>query len=301
MPTTSRRFAEHPPFLRLSESGLYVLAPMGESQLREAIEAPARQSGLRLEAGLVDLLVRDVEGEPGALPLLSHALRRTWERREGRVLTVEGYRATGGIRGAVAQSAETVYEKTSEGQRPLLRDLMLRLVRRVREGEPVRNRVPRRLVVAGAENDRLVERLVGARLVTSDEGSVELAHEALARAWPRLRGWLEDDSDGQRNLRHLTAAADAWVAMGRPESELYRGARLQRVVEWRDRARPRLTGAEVAFVDSLRAAGRRRAARGRRAGPSGPTQQPEAACTGRRSGGAGGHCGRRGCDRGPAG
>ena len=100
-------FAAHPAFPRLSESGLYVLAPMGESQLREAIEAPARQSGLRLEPGLVDLLVRDVEGEPGALPLLSHALRRTWERREGRVLTVEGYRATGGIRGAVAQSAES--------------------------------------------------------------------------------------------------------------------------------------------------------------------------------------------------
>ena len=241
-------FAEHPPFLRLSESGLYVLAPMGESQLREAIEAPARQSGLRLEAGLVDLLIRDVEGEPGALPLLSHALRRTWERREGRVLTVEGYRATGGIRGAVAQSAERVYEKTSEGQRPLLRDLMLRLVAPGPEGEPVRNRVPRRLVVASDENDRLVERLVGARLVTSDEGSVELAHEALVRAWPRLRGWLEDDSDGQRHLRHLTAAADAWVAMGRPASELYRGARLQRVVEWRDDARPRLTGAEAEFV-----------------------------------------------------
>ena len=95
-----------PGFARLVERGLYLLGPMGEDDLRAAIEGPARQAGLLLEPGLVDLLVREVEGEPGALPLLSHALRQTWERREGRTLTVAGYRATGGIRGAVAQSAE---------------------------------------------------------------------------------------------------------------------------------------------------------------------------------------------------
>ncbi len=77
-----------------------------------------------------------------------------------------------------------------------------------------------------AAHDELVELLVGARLVTSDDGVVELAHEALARAWPRLRGWLDEDVEGQRILRHLTGAADTWDAMGRPDSELYRGARL---------------------------------------------------------------------------
>ena len=101
-------------FARLVERGLYLLGAMGEDDLRAAIEGPAHQAGLLLEPGLVDLLVREVEGEPGALPLLSHALRQTWERREGRTLTVAGYRATGGIRGAVAQSAE---ESTS-GHRP---------------------------------------------------------------------------------------------------------------------------------------------------------------------------------------
>ena len=72
--------------------------------------------------------------------------------------------------------------------------------------------------------------------MTSDDDIVELAHEALARAWPRLRGWLDDDADGQRILRHLSLAADAWDAMGRPDSELYRGVRLARALEWRDRA-----------------------------------------------------------------
>ena len=92
---------------------------MSEQGLREAIETPARQRGLLIEAGLVDLLVAEVEETPGALPMLSHALVETWNRREGNTLTVAGYAATGGIRGAVAQSAESVYARIDPGQRPI--------------------------------------------------------------------------------------------------------------------------------------------------------------------------------------
>ena len=92
-----------PGFAHLAEQGLHLVSPLAGDALRAAIEGPAAQAGLRLEPGLVDLLVRDSEGEPGALPLLSYALAQTWERRDGRVLTVGGYRATGGIRGAVAR------------------------------------------------------------------------------------------------------------------------------------------------------------------------------------------------------
>jgi DNA-binding SARP family transcriptional activator/WD40 repeat protein len=247
------RFGElsaHPEFARLVERGLYLLKSMGDADLRAAIEGPARQAGLLLEPGLVDLLVRDVEGEPGALPLLSHALRQTWQRREGRTLTVAGYQASGGIRGAVAQSAEAVYEQAPLEQRPILRDLLLRLVAPSPEGEPVRARVPRRAVAADAEHEQVIEQLVRARLVTSDEHVVELAHEALARAWPRLRGWLDDDVEGQRIWRHLAAAADAWEAMGRPDSELYRGVRLARAVEWRDRTAPDLNPTEQVYLDT---------------------------------------------------
>ena len=118
----------HPGFAKLVERGLYVLAAMAPDDLAAAIEGPARQVGLIVEPGLVDLLVREVEGEPGALPMLSHALRETWLRREGRTLTVSGYQASGGIRGAVAQSAEDVYRQVGEGERRALRDMLLRLV-----------------------------------------------------------------------------------------------------------------------------------------------------------------------------
>ena len=224
-----------PGFARLVERGLHLLGPMAEPDLRAAIEGPAHQAGLLLEPGLVDLLVLEVEGEPGALPLLSHALRQTWERREGRALTVDGYQATGGIRGAISRTAEEVYERVPVDQRSDLRDLMLRLVGSSVDGEPVCTPVPRRSLVHGPEHDHLVDLLVDARLVTSDDGVVELSHESLARAWPRLQGWLDDDADGQRILRHLSGAADAWDSMGRPDTELYRGVRLRTTLDWRAR------------------------------------------------------------------
>ncbi|HEY7072415.1 MAG TPA: BTAD domain-containing putative transcriptional regulator, partial [Acidimicrobiales bacterium] len=243
----------HPDVARLVEPGLYLLGAMGEADLRAAIQGPAHQAGLLLEPGLVELLVHEVEGKPGALPLLSHALLTTWDRREDRTLTVEGYRAAGGIRGAVAQSAEDLYESVPADQRPLVRDLVLRLVTPAADGEPVRTRVPRRTVVTDPLHEEIVERLVAARLVTSDDGVVEIAHEALARAWPRLRGWLDDDIEGQRILRHVAGAADTWDAMGRPDSELYRGARLVGAVDWRDRADPDLTPTEQAFLGASQA------------------------------------------------
>jgi WD40 repeat protein/DNA-binding SARP family transcriptional activator len=243
----------HADVSRLIERGLYLLGAMAEDDLRAAIEGPARQAGLPIEPGLVDLLVREVEGEPGALPLLSHALRETWLRREGRTLTVEGYQATGGIRGAVAQSAEDVYNRVDPDQRGAFRDLLLRLVVPSEAGEPVRSRLPRRLIATDEEREQLIELLVGARLVTSDDGVVELTHEALVRAWPRLREWLDEDADGLRIRHHVTVAADAWEEMDRPDSELYRGVRLTRALDWRDRTARQLTAAEQAFLDASQA------------------------------------------------
>ncbi len=240
--------APYPDIARVLEDGLYLLGPMSELDLRSAIEGPARRAGLRLEPGLVDLLIREVEGEPAALPMLSHVLRETWERREGPTLTVDGYRATGGFRFAVSQSAELLYDAMDESERSRLRSLLLRLVMPTEDGDPVRARVPRAKVAADDAHQRLVEQLVEARLVSIDGDTVQIAHEALVRVWPRLRGWLDDDVDGQRLFRHLAGAADAWDAMGRPDSELYRGTRLGRTLEWRARATPDLNATEDAFV-----------------------------------------------------
>ena len=243
----------HPAFARLVERGLYLLGAMDEGDLRSVIEGPARQAGLVVEPGLVDLLLGEVEGEPAALPLLSHSLRETWARREGRSLTVAGYKASGGIRDAVARSAEEVYRGLDERQRLLLRDLFRRLVAPGPDGQSVLSRVP--LAVVPPQQQEIVDTLIAARLLSSDETSVALTHEALVRAWPRLGRWLEEDLEGRSILHHLAGAAAAWDGLGRPTSELYRGTRLQRALDWVDQAHPELAPVERDFL----AAGREHA------------------------------------------
>jgi WD40 repeat protein len=245
--------AVDPALGQLVERGLHFVAPLTTEELRAAIEGPARQAGLRVEHGLVELVARDAEGEPGALPMLSHALAETWRRRDGSVLTVEGYLASGGIRGAVARSADQLYEALSAEQRPLLRSLMLRLVVPSPEGDPMCCRLPTSTLRGDERRQRVVAELVRARLLTTDEDTVELAHEALARAWPRLRSWLDDDAAGQRIVRHLATAADGWRSLGCPDSELYRGARLETALEHIASAQPDLTDTERSFVDASRA------------------------------------------------
>ena len=120
--------AAHPDLAPLVAEGVHLVGPMAPAALREAIEQPARRAGLRLEAGLVELILRDAAGEPGALPHLSHALVETWLRREGATLTVAGYEASGGISGAIAQSADRLYQSMDPDQRVTCRRVLLRLV-----------------------------------------------------------------------------------------------------------------------------------------------------------------------------
>ena len=245
--------AESPQLSRLAERGLLLLTPLTEDELRAAIEEPARLVGLILEPGLVDVLVRDVAGAPGGLPLLSHALVETWEHRDGNVMTVEGYRATGGIHSAVAQSAERLHDSLTPADRDVLRTVLLRLVTPTPAGDPVVARVPTRVFAGSPDAPRLLDLLVRSRLVTVAHDTVTIAHESLVRAWPRLRTWLDEDVEGQRILAHLQAAADTWDTLGRPDDELYRGARLAAAREWATRTHPVLAPLEEDFLTTATA------------------------------------------------
>ncbi|MDT7578688.1 MAG: hypothetical protein QOH17_5021, partial [Pseudonocardiales bacterium] len=235
---------------RLAEQNLHLLSTLAGDALRDAIVKPAEAAGLRLEPGLVELIMRDTEGEPGALPLMSHALVETWRCREGNVLTAEAYRATGGIQGAVARSADRLYESLPPSQRRVLRSVLLRLVTATADGAPTRTRVPSRVLRGDPAREHVLALLIRARLVTASNEIVEISHEALARAWPRLTAWLDEDSAGLRGLRHLAAAADGWDSLGRPDSELYRGARLEAIDEYRQSAHPDLTPVECDLLDA---------------------------------------------------
>jgi DNA-binding SARP family transcriptional activator len=234
-------------FAETIQSHMLMLTALGRDGIREVIEKPAEQAGLILEPGLVEILLRDADGR--TLPLLSHALRQVWSRREGRVLTVDGYRASGEMDGAVAQTAEDVFATLSpEGER-MLRDILLRLVEASADGAVISRRIERARIAIDDAHAQIVDRLVDARLLTTDEESIQLSHEALAREWPRLKEWLADDVEGQRIMRHLGAAASAWEAMGRPDSELYRGARLSTAEHWRETSDLALTTVECEFLE----------------------------------------------------
>ncbi len=227
---------------------------MTDDELARTVTEPARLAGLKLEPGLVELILRDVAAEPGALPLLSHALRATWERRDGRTLTVDGYRETGGVASALARTADAVVDGLPAEQRPLARSVFLRMTELGEGSEDSRRRVTvDELVPEGASPETvraLLGRLADARLVTLDDGAAEVAHEALIRAWPRLRGWLDEDRAGIRAHRQLSDAARVWDAGGRETSDLYRGARLAGAIELAQAGRGELNATERAFLDA---------------------------------------------------
>ncbi|WIM17764.1 AfsR/SARP family transcriptional regulator [Microbacterium sp. zg-B185] len=240
--------ADHEGFAQIIQSHMLILTALSPEGLRTVIEKPAEQAGLILEPGLVEILVRDANGR--TLPLLSHALRQVWSRREGRVLTVDGYRASGEIEDAVAKTAEEVFAALPPDGERLLRDILLRLVEASADGAVISRRVERTRIAIDEAHSQIVNRLVDARLLTTDEESVQVSHEALAREWPRLKGWLADDVEGQRIMRHLSSTAAAWDAMGRPDSEIYRGGRLATAQHWRDAVDPALTAVEREFLDA---------------------------------------------------
>jgi WD40 repeat protein/tRNA A-37 threonylcarbamoyl transferase component Bud32 len=228
------RFAAYPGLAELLGANHALVGPMQASELRRAVELPAGRVGLRVEPELTDALVDDVEGEPGALPLLSTALLELWQKRGDETLTLPAYRESGGVHGAVARLAESTYDRIPDERKPIVRALMLRLVGEGEGDMPVRRRAPLAELDLERNEDvaAVLATLVENRLVTVGEGAVEVAHEALLREWPRLRGWIEEDAEGRRLHRHITQAAGEWDTSGRDQGELYRGARLAAALDW---------------------------------------------------------------------
>jgi WD40 repeat protein/transcriptional regulator with XRE-family HTH domain len=235
------------------------IGQMSTEELRRAIQEPAHRGGWDFESGLVDLLLQDIgaqgagEPEPGALPLLSHALLATWERRRGKTFTMEGYRASGGVRGAIAETAESVFTDQLNGQQQdLAREVFLRLTELGEGTADTRRRAAlNELVRQSAEAPQLravLNTLAEARLITLNEDSAEVAHEALIREWHRLHEWLTNDRDGLRLHRHLTDSVHEWETRGHDASELYRGARLAQAHEWAEANEGRLNESERAFL-----------------------------------------------------
>ncbi|MEU6991072.1 hypothetical protein ABZ953_10510 [Streptomyces sp. NPDC046465] len=226
------RCAEHRALAAALRGTSLLVGPMSQEELRQAIVGPAATRGALVERALTARLVTEVTDQPGGLPLLSHALLETWRRRKGRALTESSYEAAGGLRGAIAHTGEEVYARLTPGEAVLARHLLLRLIM-PGEGAPDTRRPADRaeLLAVGEGTAPVLERLARARLITLEESSADLAHEALITAWPRLSSWVEEDRERLRLHRRLTDAANAWEESGRDTGALYRGNRLAAVEE----------------------------------------------------------------------
>jgi WD40 repeat protein len=238
----------------------YLLGPLDRVGLRQAISAPAERVGLSFEPGLVDTIAEEVAGEPGALPLLEHALLEVWARRQGSLLTLEGYRASGGVQGALAQRADSIFLSLAPREQEIAREVLLRLTEPGETTEDTRRRATMdELVVNASERDltrRVVLALADGRLLTTsgdaEEGEawVEVAHEALIRGWPRLRQWVDEDRAALRVRRRLTESAREWERLARDDGALYRAGVLAEALELRDRGRAALNKLELEFLSA---------------------------------------------------
>ncbi len=107
----------YPTFGELLKSSMTTVTLPGESSLAEMIAEPARRVGLEIEPGLVPTVLRDVANQPGALPMLQYALTELADHRDGNLLTIDAYRRTGGVVGALATRAEEIFASLSEASR----------------------------------------------------------------------------------------------------------------------------------------------------------------------------------------
>lgn len=239
-------YARYPELVSAGEDAQVLVGPMSTDELRKAITQPAVEVGCALETGLVARLVADATGEPGVLPHVSHALLETWQRKRGNTLTLSSYHESGGIARAVANTAENAYTGLDERKQAQARQVFLRLVNPGDGTEDTKRRVKRSELAA----DEVVEHLANARILTVDDDSVEISHEAVIRSWPRLTDWLAEARDDLRVHRRLTAAAADWEAHDRDPGSLYRGVPLQQATDWAGREPGALNAQEQAFLDA---------------------------------------------------
>ncbi|MET8981497.1 WD40 repeat domain-containing protein [Streptomyces sp. NPDC004539] len=227
------RCAEHRELAEALRGAGLLVGPMTADELRDVVVKPAQAAGLIVERELTARIVDEVLDEPGGLPMLSHALLETWRRRRSRMLSLAAYETTGGVRGAIAATAETAYGALNPEQARAARQLLLRMVEPGQGTPDTRRPLPRAELDAWTDSGVgvAVETLTRARLLTGDEDGVHLAHEALISCWPRLRDWIEEDRERLRHHRALTEDARVWLEHDRDPGTLYQGTRLARAQE----------------------------------------------------------------------
>ena len=263
---------ESPLWAEIKEHRLEVGALHGDG-LRAAIAEPAHLAGVNVDPALVERLLADAAGEPGALPFIQETMVLLWERAGRLRLTLADYQAIvagsegmSGLQVAMARRADQTYNELWDASRPLARRTFVRLIQ-FGEGRPnTRRQQPvSKLVDPGEDRalfDRTLQRLADSRLLTlsgsdapapggngsAPDPRVDISHEALLTGWPRLREWIDERRGAEIQRRRFEGKAEEWDNYGRGATGLLDEGEVAEVSAWLESA----DATEVGASDLLR-------------------------------------------------
>ncbi|OKH36593.1 hypothetical protein NIES2119_16310 [[Phormidium ambiguum] IAM M-71] len=252
-------YPEAATLINRSHPTTYVVTPLSRSELEEAIKEPATLHGVKFQQGLITQIADDVDDQPGALPLLQYALKELWrvciEKPEipEKFLTWKGYKEIRGVKGALENRANLLYQSFSSTDQVFVHRMFMELVQLSDENQVTRRRTVFERLEAIADSieqlRRVVQLLADQRLIVTDKDTVEVAHEALLTEWNLLRSWIEEDKENIRLSRLLETECHEWqVRFKKSDEALLTGAKLATIAEWKDKNQPKLPVEEAEFL-----------------------------------------------------
>lgn len=252
-------YSEAATLINRSHPTTYVVTPLSRPELEEAIKEPATLHGVKFQQGLITQIADDVDDQPGALPLLQYALKELWrvciEKPEipEKYLTWKGYKEIGGVKGALENRANLLYQSFSSSDQLFVHRMFMELVQLSDENQVTRRRTIFERLEAIADSieqlRRVVQLLADQRLIVTDKDTVEVAHEALLTEWNLLRGWIEEDRENIRLSRLLETECHEWqVRFKKSDEALLTGAKLATIAEWKEKTEPKLLVEEAEFL-----------------------------------------------------
>lgn len=244
------QLSRYPKFVKATNKRTTILAEMQTDELRLAIEQPAAHHGVVFETGLVDEIIKEIQGQKGCLPLLQYTLNLLWETElnnnlsQERTLKVSTYRQIGGVRGALQQHVDSIYKVLSPEEKQATKTIFLKLVEigedvaSGSEWKPVRKRVSKS-IFSSKEEEKVLTKLIDENLLVSDRPSpsqpatIEITHEILLTSWETLKTWIQNNREAIAIRNRLINDMTQWKNSNKSEDELWSGSKLEQILEKR--------------------------------------------------------------------
>ncbi len=232
----------------------YLIPRMSDDERRESIAGPIAVAEGKITVPLVNRLLNDVGDNPDQLPILQHALMRTWDewkkrRADSEMIDISHYESIGGVSKALSNDADMAYNSLSEPRKEIAKKLFKRLTEKGLDNREVRRPTTVREICEVAEIDQkdvfaVIEAFRSERrcfLMTQDNvpmgpnSVVDISHESLIRVWERLNEWVDEEAQSARIYTRLASDSEDYI-LGK--TSLRPDPGLQIALDWYEREKP---------------------------------------------------------------